>query len=166
MEEGKVRRDVGLLAGALAGFDPFWEKEPAAEALTALIPLLKGEKNGEQRRDAIARLYTIDPGALPQAGIGLPLAVEFRGDGWSRREKALIVRYMKRAGSECMEGPSTGMRYSLRLTRLGDGSVRWAVADSTTGSVVREGAPLLSGRAKPRSARLVQSILEELYAVH
>ena len=166
MEEGKVRRDAGLLASALEGFDPFWEKEPAAEALTALIPLLKGEKNDDQRRGAIARLFAINPGALPQAGIGLPLAIEFRGDGWGRREKALIVRYMKRAGSECVEGPSAGLRYSLRLTRVSDGSVRWAVADSTTGSVVREGAPLLSGRAKLRSARLVQSILEELYAVH
>ena len=46
-----------------------------------------GESNAGQRRDAIARLYAINPGALPQAGIGLPLAVDFRGDGWSRREK-------------------------------------------------------------------------------
>jgi tetratricopeptide (TPR) repeat protein len=166
MEEGRIRRSVDLLQGALAGFDPFWEKEPAAEALTSLIPLLHDWRNAGPRRDAISRLYTINPGALPQAGIGLPLAVEFRGDGWGRREKALIVRYLKRAGSECAEEPGTGLRYSLRLTRGGDGAVRWAVTDSTSGSVVREGAPLLSGRVKTRSARLVQSILEELYAVH
>jgi hypothetical protein len=166
MEEGKVRRSSALLREALASFDPFWEKEPAAEALAALVPLLKRAGDARPRRDAVARLYAINPGALPQAGIGLPVALEFRGDGWSRREKGLIVRYMKRAGSECVQGPAAGLPFSLRLTRGAGGTVRWAVADSASGSVVREGAPLLTGRAKTRAARLVQSILEELYAVH
>jgi tetratricopeptide (TPR) repeat protein len=166
MEEGRVRRAAALLRASLAAFDPFWEKEPAAEALTALIPLLKGPGNEGPRRDAIARLYAINPGALPQAGIGLPVAMEFRGDGWSRREKGLIVRYMKRAGSECVQGPMAGLPFSLRVTRGADGAVRWAVTDSASGSVVREGSPLLTGRLKTRAARLVQSILEELYAVH
>ena len=166
MEEGKVSRSSALLQKALAAFDPFWEKEPAAEALAALVPFLKGPRNDGPRREAIARLFAINPGALPQAGIGLPVALEFRGDGWSMREKVLVVRYLRRAGSECGQGPSAGLPFSLRLTRGAGGAVRWAVADSASGNVIREGAPLLSGRAKARAGRLVQSILEELYAVH
>ena len=166
MEEGRIRRSVALLSDALAAFDPFWEKEPAAEALALLVPLLRGRENDGPRHDAIARLYAINPGALPQAGIGLPVAVEFHGDGWSRRERALVVRYIIRSGSECAREPAVGMRFVLRLTRGGDGATRWAVTDSTSGSVVREGAPHLSGSVKTRSARLVQSILEELYSVH
>jgi tetratricopeptide (TPR) repeat protein len=166
MEEGRIRRSAALLQSALEAFDPFWEKEPAAEALVSLIPLLKGTGNDGPRRDDIARLFGINPGALPQAGIGLPVSLEFRGGGWSRREKGLIVRYMKRAGSECVREPAAGLRFALRLTRGSDGATRWALTDSASGSVVREGAPLLSGRMKTRSARLVQSILEELYAVH
>jgi len=166
LEEGKVRHSAALLQQALAGFDPFWEKEPAAEALIALIPLLKGAASTNPRREAIARLFAINPGALPQAGIGLPLAVDFRGDGWRAREKALIFRYLGRARSECAEGPGAGFRHTLRLTRGSDGAVRWAVVETSSGTVVREGDPPLRGRTKQRCALLIQSVLADLYAVH
>jgi energy-coupling factor transporter ATP-binding protein EcfA2 len=42
LEEGKVRRSAPLLERAIAGFDPYWEKEPIAEALSCLVPLLRG----------------------------------------------------------------------------------------------------------------------------
>jgi tetratricopeptide (TPR) repeat protein len=166
LEEGKVRHSAALLQQAFAGFDPFWEKEPAAEALIALVPLLKGAASTYPRREAIARLFAINPGALPQAGIGLPLAVDFRGDGWSAREKALIFRYLRRAGSECAEGSGAGFRHALRLTRGSDGAVRWAVVEAGSGSVIREGNPPLTGRTKQRCARLIQAVLADLYAVH
>ena len=166
MEEGKVRHSAAFLQQALAGFDPFWEKEPSAEALIALIPLLRGEAAAGSRREAIEHLFEINPGALPQAGIGLPLAVDFRGTGWSAREKALIFRYLGRARSECTEGPGAGFRHAVQLTRGPDGAVRWAVVDTVSGTVVREGNPPLKGRAKQRCALLIQSILADLYAVH
>ena len=166
LEEGKVRHSAALLQQALAGFDPFWEKEPSAEALITLIPLLRGAAAADSRREAIARLFEINPGALPQAGIGLPLAVDFRGAGWSVREKALIFRYLGRARSECTDVPGAGFRHSLRLTRGQDGAVAWAVLETGSGTVVREGNPPLKGRTKQRCALLIQSILADLYAVH
>jgi hypothetical protein len=164
LQEGKVSSSAALLEQALVGFDPFWEKEPAAETLIALIPLLKGPAHQTRRREAIARLFEINPGALPQAGMGLPLAVEFRGEGWSAREKALIIRYLRRAGSECAEGTAAGFRHSLQLFR--SGTLRWRLLDSVSGGVIREGTTPSEGRAKPRSARLVQAVLADLYAVH
>jgi hypothetical protein len=165
LEEGKLRRSAALLQQSLAGFDPFWEKEPAADALAALVPLLAGSAEQDRRRDAISRLYKINPGALPQAGIGLPLAVSFDGAGWRGRGKALVLRFLRRSGSECVEGPREGFDYSLRLLMGGDRAVHWAVRDST-GAVVREGTTAPAGSPRRLSASLVREILEELYSVH
>ncbi|MGA2640231.1 MAG: tetratricopeptide repeat protein [Spirochaetia bacterium] len=165
LEEGRLTRSAALLEQSLAGFDPFWEKEPAAEALAALVPLLKGASVQGRRRDAISQLYQINPGALPQAGIGLPLAVSFQGTGWKGREKALVLRFLRRAGSECTEGRREGFPYVLRLLRAGDTSIHWTVLDAS-GTVVREGKPALAGGVRQRSAALVHAVLEELYSVH
>ena len=165
LEEGKLGRSVALLEQSLTGFDSFWEKEPAAEALAALVPLLKGAADQGRRREVIAQLYQINPGALPQAGIGLPLAVSFEGSDWRGREKARVLRFLRRAGSECVEGRAAGFPYSLRLLRTGEQSMRWTVRDSL-GTVVREGSPALPRGVPQRSAALVHSILEELYSVH
>jgi tetratricopeptide (TPR) repeat protein len=165
LEEGKLKRSAALLDQSLSGFDPFWEKEPAADALAALVPLLKGGAARERRRDVIAQLYRINPGALPQAGIGLPLAVSFEGPGWKGREKAIVLRFLRRAGSECAEGQTSGFPYFLRLLRADDRAVRWTVRDAS-GTVVREGSPALAGSPRKRSAALVNAILEELYSVH
>jgi hypothetical protein len=165
MEEGKVNHSTALLERSLAGFDPFWEKEPAADALLALIPLLNGAAHQARRREAIAQLYQINPGALPQAGIGLPLAVDFSGKGWSAREKRIVLRFLGRAGSECRETSEPGFRYSLHLVKEADGGLRWTMTDANTGSAVRSGAPVLSGGLKRRCAGLVKSVLEELYSV-
>ncbi|MGO9309161.1 MAG: tetratricopeptide repeat protein [Spirochaetia bacterium] len=164
LEKGKLTRSAALLEQSLAGFDPFWEKEPAADALASLIPLLGGAAQGH-RREVIARLYAINPGALPQAGVGLPLAVSFESGGWKGREKSRVLRFLRRAGSECAEAPRAAFPFSLRLIRAGDNSVHWTVLDSS-GSVVREGTPALAGGLRRRSAALVRSVLEELYSVH
>ncbi len=162
LEEGKIRHSTPLLEGSLSQFDPFWEKEPAADALLALIPLLSGREDAERRRDAIVQLYQINPGALPQAGIGLPFAIQFTGGGWSWHERALVTRFLRRAGSECFPGA----RFSMGITRASDGSVRWTVTDTRSGVTPRAGSVTPRGSAKTRSARLVTAILEELYAVH
>jgi tetratricopeptide (TPR) repeat protein len=161
-EEGKLLKSPELLRRSLEGFDPFWEKEAAADSLVALAPLL----HGEERREVIAQLYGLNPGALQQAGLGLPLNVEFTGSDFSPREKRLILRYLRRAGSECDTGPGAPMRYTLSLVRQANATVRWAVADSASGSTIAGGDPSFVGRPLPRCANLVQSILEDLYAVH
>jgi tetratricopeptide (TPR) repeat protein len=162
LEEGKVHRSAALLTQAISGFDPYWEKEPTAEALSTLVPLLKGAA----RREAITRLFEIDPGALRQEGIGLPLAVSFDGSPWNGREKALVTRFLRRAGSEVAVGTADGFRYSLELTRATAGSARWRVTDARAKNVIAERTVALSGRSRQKTARLVQSILEELYSVH
>ncbi|HVP18897.1 MAG TPA: hypothetical protein VMU36_07855, partial [Spirochaetia bacterium] len=161
-EEGRLLGSVELLQRSIEGFDPFWEKEATADSLLALAPLL----HGEARREVISRLFELNPGALPQAGLGLPIAVDFRDPGFLPREKRLILRYLGRAGSECVEGPGPAMRYSLSLAREANETVRWTVMDSQSGTTIAGGSPRFVGRPPLRCALLVQSILEELYAVH
>ena len=165
LEEGKLRRSTALLEQSIAGFDPFWEKEPTADALIALVPLLADSPEKDRRREVISRLYKINPGALPQARIGLPLAVSFEGRAWPGRGKSLVLRFLRRSGSECTEAPREGFGYSLGLLMHEDRSVHWTVRDST-GTIVREGSPVLAGNLRQRAAVLVREILEELYSVH
>ncbi|HUI69092.1 MAG TPA: hypothetical protein VL354_01140 [Spirochaetia bacterium] len=161
-EEGKLTHSVRLLRQSIEGFDPFWEKEAIADSLVALARL----REGETRREIIARLFELNPGALPQAGLGLPLTVQFDGTRFHPRDKRLILRFLRRSGSECIEGPEAGLRYSLTLTEQANGSVRWSVADSSSGTTIAGGDQSFIGRPPVRSAALVQAILEELYAVH
>jgi tetratricopeptide (TPR) repeat protein len=171
LEEGKVRRSTVLLEQSLASFDAYWEREPAAEALTALIPLLHGEAAGVRRRAAVDQLYRINPGAMRQAGIGIPMAVSFQGTGWGALEKWRVMRLLRRSGSECAEQTGetaeTGRRfpYALRLLRQEDRSVRWSVSEAS-GGAVRQGDLSAAGGPLRRSAALVHSILEVLYSVH
>jgi tetratricopeptide (TPR) repeat protein len=154
-EEGALRRSADLLARSIEGFDPFWEKEAIAESLRRLIPLMRRPDEAARSRDAVERLYEINPGALLQAGIGLPLGVSFEGQGWGMREIRLISRYLKRAHS----GPADGARHVLRLALTDDGGARFSVTDTKIGRVVAEGA------AERGAARIVQAVLDELYAV-
>jgi len=165
LEEGKVRRSAALLEQSLAGFDSFWEREPTAEALTALIPLLGGDARSARRREAIDQLYRINPGAMRQAGIGVPLAVSFQGTGWGALERWRVLRLLRRAGSECTDGTAAGFPYALRLVKQDDRTVRWTVVDAS-GAVVREGHPAAAGGPWRRSAAVIRAVLEELYSVH
>jgi tetratricopeptide (TPR) repeat protein len=166
MEEGKVRRSAALLSSALGDLDPYWEKKQRAEALLALIPLLRGSAQDARKAMAIVELYGLNPGALPQAGIGIPLAVEFSGGPWSGRERASVTRFLRRSGSELRQAAQPGSSYTLRLSRGNDQKVRWTLTDPTDGSVAHEGTVSAAGTAARRSARIVQTILEELYSVH
>jgi transglutaminase-like putative cysteine protease len=160
-EEGTLRRSADLLARSIEGFDPFWEKDAVAESLRRMVPLLGGRADGGRRREAVERLFEINPGALLQSGLGLPLETAFEGPGWGAREKRLIGRYLKRAHSP----PQERARHVLRLVR-GDGEeTRITVTDRRTGRLVAETAVPPAGGAGRRASRVVQAVLEELYAV-
>ncbi len=161
LEEGKVQASPDILRAALEGFDPFWEREASAEAMVALARLLRGPANATERRSVIVRLFGVNPGALPQAGLGLPLSIAFDGTGWTRRERASVARFVRRSGSDV----SDDAPYVLRLARDA-GTVRWSVRDREGQTVVRENSTSFHGTVAGRCGRLVRSILEELYSVH
>jgi len=119
-------------------------------------------------------LYRINPGAMRQAGIGIPMEVSFQGPGWGAWERARVIRLLRRSGSECVDQDRSrdldpgrkDFPYALRLLKTEDQEVRWTVVDSS-GAAVRSGRVSDAGGGPWRSsAAVVSSILEELYAVH
>ncbi|MBN1699030.1 MAG: hypothetical protein JW881_16040 [Spirochaetales bacterium] len=116
LEEGILLKNARIIREVLDKFDPFWEKEEIAEALSALVPLLP--EGSEERRASINRLYGINPGALLQNGFGLPLEVELNLSGMVRTASESIIALLKRAGSEISQGKGRsgyGFRYRLEI---------------------------------------------------
>jgi len=166
-EEGKIRRSAALLEQSIAGFDPFWEKEAIADSLRHLAPLLSGPKNAVRRREVLARLYDINPGALRQEGLGLPLALQWQA-GVGGREKALIVRYLKRAGCEIAEtGKEADFPFLLSIRGGASGGFSFSLTETATGRSRAAGGtePGEGGTGKTACARLVQEFLDETFTV-
>jgi tetratricopeptide (TPR) repeat protein len=109
LEEGKVRKDPQILHEAIDAFHPVWEREGTADALAALIPLLRREGHKIEARDALNRLYEISHSALLVNGLGLPIEIRGEVDSGLRRG-------LKRCGFELSlaEGEE-GFLYALSL---------------------------------------------------
>jgi hypothetical protein len=165
LEEGKLLGSAELLEKAAAGLDPFWEKEGIAEALAAAAAMR--ESGSPARRDALNRLYDINPGAFRQNGLGLPLRLIMEENAWGEKEKGRIFRYLKRAGSELSlsEPAAEGFRFSLRLSLQNGGKAVYAVTDTRTGRIVAEGSRDLKGNRAAKCAGLTDFILDDLYRI-
>jgi hypothetical protein len=90
--------------------------------------------------------------------------VEWNGAGWRAREKALTLKFLRRAGSDYVEGAGQGFGFRLRLFRENDGGWRWRA--ERDGTVLGSGTVSASGSPRQRSAAFVRILLEELYSVH
>jgi Tfp pilus assembly protein PilF len=83
-EEGQLLGRRDLLAASLGGFDPLWERDMIADGLAKLA---------EGAAAAARELYLLNPGALRQRGISLPVELRFNFDGPAPRN---MVRGLRR----------------------------------------------------------------------
>ncbi len=168
-EEGKILRSPALLKETLPALDSFWEKEGLSESLRLLVPLLK--KGSIERREAINRLYEINPGGLLQYGFGLPLHLEIIHEQPSRRDGRirLIMKFLRRAGSElALEEEAEGFKYTLVVRLSGPDRATFILKDREKGAVIVRDTVDLSvfgRRPKRQAAGLVESIMEKIYEV-
>ncbi len=172
-EEGKIKKSVELLNESLKGFDGFWEREGIVESLRLMIPLLKGRSKAVKRRERINQLYSLNPGALLQYGFGLPLEVGFRftkegaaGKGSrSARKKRLIIRFLKKSGSDVTEtSGEKGFRYRLFMQWDDSGSILLRFIDNKKSVLVyEEKIKLKDGRLKVQCVDLVDRIINLIY---
>jgi tetratricopeptide (TPR) repeat protein len=163
-EEGKIRRLPALLESSLELLDPFWEKEGICDSLRYLIPLLPA--HSLERRQALNRLYAINPGALLQNGLALPLQIELPQEGLTGATVRRLLRLLRRTGSELSLAPQVGFRYRLSLRAGPGGNLRFVLSDGEEGRVLREGT-VESGQAKGpgRALGLAVAIVESVYSV-
>ncbi len=163
-EEGKIRGSRELLQRSIEGLDSFWEQEGIFDSLRYLIPLLK-EKSLE-RRQALNRLYRLNPGGLLQYGFALPLAVsvESRGDKVLRR----AVGFVKASGSDiaAVADEVEGFRYQLSLDRESDDRIQVSLREGEQGRLIfSESFVLEQGRPRRQAAALARAVLEQIYTV-
>jgi len=169
LERGKLLHSRELLEEALRSFDPFWERQGIHETLRALVPVL-GRRTAEGR-EALSRLYALNPGGLLQHGLAVPLAIELRsGPGIPPRVLRRVVRQLRASGSQVSLGePAPGCRYLLALepegaAQSGDDRLRVLLQDIDGGRLLfRE--TVSAPRGPGRAVRLAQQVLEQLYTV-
>jgi tetratricopeptide (TPR) repeat protein len=140
-ERGIITKNPALLKESINKFDPFWEKEEIAESLVSLIRLLPRGK--AERRDAINRLYDINPGAFLSNGIGLPLEVRFTMRSEKRMLKRIILHALKAAGSDTttrnsLTNEEKGFRYILHISWDKAGSPSFILSDRQKEIVIKE----------------------------
>jgi tetratricopeptide (TPR) repeat protein len=118
-EEGRLRGRGDLLTASLGGFDPLWERDMIADGLTRLAEGNAGlaERNAG---DYFAReLYLLNPGALRQRGISLPVELRFNFDEPVPRNMVQGLKrlkgMLKKAGIR-----DSGFRDSAGTRRAGD----------------------------------------------
>lgn len=138
-QEGKINKNAELLYRALNDFNPFWEKEDIAETLKYLITLLPA--NSIKRRDALNRLYEINPGAFLQYGFGLPMAVELRLYGRQILLKRPIIHFLKKTGSDIIikqngKHLDKGYKYLLIVEWHNNLNPGFLFSDSSTDEII------------------------------
>ena len=135
LEEGILLKDKNLLAQALGELDPNWERELISQCYREVA---SWAARGPARQEAIEELFALNRGALLQAGIALPVAINLQGEELGRREKVLY-RALAKAGFNRVGYARSGLalagitRYRLDIT-IRDGSASCELTDTEGGS--------------------------------
>jgi hypothetical protein len=164
IDEGSLRRSAGMIREAIEHLDPLWERLSLADALIEMVPLAAREGDSAGRREAVNRLFAVNPGSLLPEGLGLPMVVRFEGE-WTGRERRAVRRLLARSGSDLSESAGEGFRYVLTLDRSGDGRVSFALVEGDAARAVADGAVEPTGGPRRRAADVVTAVLAECYAV-
>ena len=168
-EEGRLMESIELIEDSIRLYDPVWEKTAITEAIRVLIPLLEKKKLTVRKRDMINRLYELNPGALQTIGFGLPLEVVNNPSDSrdSRKANKLLIRWIKKAGSEVVETPGVeGVQYRLVLQSGGNGYVLVQFINIEYSQPVWEfGFTIDRNRFRESVLELWDRIIENLYSV-
>ncbi|MDR0411003.1 MAG: hypothetical protein LBH75_03420 [Treponema sp.] len=108
---------------AIASFDPIWEKDMLAETYAELAKM--------NESDAVERLFALNPGALRQNGIKLPVALSINAEGKNLKK---ITNAVKKTGFTPLDKPYNA-RYSLTIS-LSDHAAHCLLFDKGRGAGV------------------------------
>jgi tetratricopeptide (TPR) repeat protein len=110
LEMGILLHDKNLMARALEGLDPVWERDLISECYREFA--LHGSMRGA-RQTAAEELFALNRGALLQAGISLPVEINLHNAG--NREKTLR-RALARAGFSRITAKDGEARFRLDIS--------------------------------------------------
>ncbi|MDR2344395.1 MAG: hypothetical protein LBD86_07690 [Spirochaetaceae bacterium] len=149
LETGKLTRNITLLNYAISGFDPVWEKDIAADAYTEIA--LIAQKDGMPRlaAEAASRLFALNPGALRQNGIRLPVSLETSGDLFAGKGRVNAIQKALRQAAFDTKPALAAPRWTLRLRSGEAGDVYAELYDGGTGRTIpQKTLPLASFSTK------------------
>jgi tetratricopeptide (TPR) repeat protein len=127
LEEGILRKNTAQVSTALVRLDPAWERELVSQCYRELAR----RERGAARRAAAEELFTLNRGALRQAGTGLPVEISFNfGDQAAGADDASpanrsahftkAARTLRRALDEAgFWQAKTAVRFRLSITVTG-----------------------------------------------
>jgi hypothetical protein len=132
LDQGILLKDKSLITKALGELDPDWERDLIAQCY---------REYAVREFAAAEELFSLNRGALLQAGIALPVKINLYGEKPGRREKVLY-RALAKAGFTRVGSASA--RYRLDIT-IRDGSATCELTDTEgEGRPLRRVIPLRS----------------------
>ncbi len=163
VKRGKVTKDRNLLERAVAMCHPVWEQQLMADALEELVPIYRGSGMSAAANDALARLYRLNPGAVLQNGLGLPLRLTVTGDDPStaRRLSRIAGRALRRGGSRLGEsGVASAAAFRLRL-EVRDGETRYVLRGPS--GLGTSGTVAMTDRSRRSLKSAVGEVIRRIY---
>ncbi|MDR2418904.1 MAG: hypothetical protein LBD79_07595 [Treponema sp.] len=152
-EIGRLLRDKQRIADSIVALDPIWERDIIADAYTELARL-PGSRNS--RNDATERLFALNAGALPQAGLSLPVSLVIAGA--DTRVSRPLQTALKAAGFV----PTETARFRLTLT-INPASIDCVLQDGNRGTgLLNRSFPIESLSRKDLRA-FAQTLAEQVF---
>lgn len=160
VELGRLERDWGLLADALPKLSTPWENDVREQALRGILATARG-LNESERAGVAAELYLLNPGAIRQHGLRLPVRLSVNAlaevPGRSAR---LLDRYLLRAG---LERSSASTALQLRVEIGGDGATYLLYRPGDRDQLLRRGeVSMAPDTGREQAATTAAQIAREL----
>ncbi|MDR3302606.1 MAG: tetratricopeptide repeat protein [Spirochaetaceae bacterium] len=132
-ERGKLFHDEVLLSNALSAFDTLWERDMIAQTNVELYTIEKNRGQHTLKYTIAEALYLLNPGALRQAGIKLPVQIVINAKNTEYNKK--IKKKLLRAGFESPSAKSAFQcRFTLSIDLTESGEARCSLVDRTNGA--------------------------------
>ncbi|GHU40109.1 hypothetical protein FACS1894190_06590 [Spirochaetia bacterium] len=151
-EEAKLlQKEISLLT-ALEGFDPVWEQDCIADTFTELSLIAKKKNKKKLLNENCGRLFAMNPGAIRQNGLRLPVNIET--EGISERVEKTIIKMLNKSGFIINKKLPPEARHTLRITTTGSAlEVNCQIYDGGKGFIsLRQNIPMAFFTAKDIAA--------------
>ncbi|MDR2784297.1 MAG: hypothetical protein LBB83_00110 [Treponema sp.] len=106
-EEGQLMNKPALTVEALRGFDGLWERDMMADGFAELAGTGVFRRQSERARYSAEELYRLNPGALRQRGIKLPVELRVNSPGTGTPPPGRLVEGMLNKAGLRNIGPRT-----------------------------------------------------------
>jgi tetratricopeptide (TPR) repeat protein len=191
-EEGRIMNKPALTVEALQGFDRLWERDMMADGFAELAGAGAFSRQSAQTRYSAEELYRLNPGALRQRGVKLPVELRFSNQGSGqppplrRVEEMLKKAGIHNAGPRSPESPETaqgkaqskaqsnaqgkaqgfvlGLRFEEFDSAGGPGwTVHCELQDQTTGNTVLSRDALLTSASRRDTAAFARELADAVF---